>query len=121
MLDQMRSITGGRVCAAQVCGGLPLEGPVPNPLLLESSVEGEQLTITVNGSWTGERASELDQLSARPLPADRAIRRVDIDLHGLERLDMLGAWLLERMFRRFARGWPGRQVCRTAAALSQAV
>jgi phospholipid/cholesterol/gamma-HCH transport system permease protein len=75
---------------------------VPNPLLLDSSVQGEQLTITVNGSWTGERASELDELSARLSPAGKAITQVDIDLRGLERLDMLGAWLLERMSRRFA-------------------
>ncbi len=79
-----------------------------NPLLLQSSVRGGQLTISVGGSWTGERASELDELSARPLPVDRTITQVDIDLRGLERLDMLGAWLLERMRRHFGR--EGREV-----------
>ncbi len=73
-----------------------------NPLLLELSVQGGQMTITVNGAWTGERANELDELSARPMPAGPGITQVDIDLRGLERLDMLGAWLLERMCRRFA-------------------
>jgi phospholipid/cholesterol/gamma-HCH transport system permease protein len=73
------------------------------PLLLDSHVQGGQLTISVNGSWTGERASELDALSSRPIPAEGAVTQVDIDLRGLERLDMLGAWLLERMSRRLAR------------------
>ncbi len=73
---------------------------MPDPLLLQS-VQGAQLTIAVSGPWTGDRASELDEMSVRPLPVDRTVTRVDIDLHGLERLDMLGAWLLERMRRRF--------------------
>jgi phospholipid/cholesterol/gamma-HCH transport system permease protein len=73
-----------------------------DPLLLESSVQGGQLTISVNGSWTGENAGKLDELSLLPSAAGGGVTQVDIDLHGLERLDMLGAWLLERMFRRLA-------------------
>ncbi len=71
-------------------------------LLLESRVQGEQLTITINGSWTGDHASELDALNVQHMLGDKKIALVDIDLHGLDRLDMLGAWLLERMFRRLA-------------------
>ncbi|MBB4200318.1 ABC transporter permease [Rhodoblastus sphagnicola] len=85
-----------------------------NPLLMDSQVRGDQLTISINGCWTGEHASELDALSANSLPDESAGRgeaatgKVDIDLHGLERLDTLGAWLIERMSRGFAQA--GREV-----------
>ena len=72
----------------------------PEKRLLALDVQDERLTLTAAGTWTGERGHELDQLTCAPFLGISTPKAVDIDLRGVERLDMLGAWLLERLFRR---------------------
>jgi phospholipid/cholesterol/gamma-HCH transport system permease protein len=76
----------------------------PEERLLALDVQDEHLTLTAAGTWTGERGRELDQLTSAPLGGISSPKAVDIDLRGVERLDMLGAWLLERLFRRCSVG-----------------
>jgi phospholipid/cholesterol/gamma-HCH transport system permease protein len=76
-------------------------GPAgPEKRLLALDVQDERLTLTAAGTWTGERGRELDHLTCAPFLGISSPKAVDIDLRGIERLDMLGAWLLERLFRR---------------------
>ena len=76
----------------------------PEERLLALDVQDEHLTLTAAGTWTGARGRELDQLTSAPLGGISSPKAVDIDLRGVERLDMLGAWLLERLFRRCSVG-----------------
>ena len=76
----------------------------PEERLLALDVQDEHLTLTAAGTWAGERGRELDQLTSAPLGGISSPKIVDIDLRGVERLDMLGAWLLERLFRRYTVG-----------------
>ena len=70
-------------------------------VLLTATAEGERLALVATGSWTAERAAELEKIideTARRYPGARS---VDIDLARLERLDTFGAWLIERLKRTF--------------------
>jgi phospholipid/cholesterol/gamma-HCH transport system permease protein len=72
--------------------------------LLESSTDGERLKLAAAGAWTAGSARVLEELIDTQ-SRKRGIRRVDIDMGGVERLDTFGAWLLERLVRAFkARG-----------------
>jgi phospholipid/cholesterol/gamma-HCH transport system permease protein len=74
--------------------------------MLESASHGGRLALSAGGTWTAERAGELERL------VDRIIARhprvggsdtaVDIDMGAVERLDTFGAWLLERLSRGLA-------------------
>jgi phospholipid/cholesterol/gamma-HCH transport system permease protein len=70
-------------------------------VLLTATAEGERLALVATGSWTAERAAELEKIideTARRYPGARS---VDINLARLERLDTFGAWLIERLKRTF--------------------
>jgi phospholipid/cholesterol/gamma-HCH transport system permease protein len=70
-------------------------------VLLTATADGERLALVATGSWTAERAAELEKIIdeiARRYPGARS---VDIDLARLERLDTFGAWLIERLKRTF--------------------
>ncbi len=72
--------------------------------LLESTTDGERLKLAAAGAWTAGSARVLEELIDTQ-SRKRGIRRVDIDMGGVERLDTFGAWLLERLVRAFkARG-----------------
>lgn len=86
--------SGGKRDGSRVAGGK----------LLESTTDGERLKIAGAGTWTATSAGELEALIDAQ-SRKRGIRRVDIDMGGVERLDTFGAWLLERLVRAFkARG-----------------
>jgi phospholipid/cholesterol/gamma-HCH transport system permease protein len=76
----------------------------PDKGLLTIDVQDEHLTLTAAGAWTAERGRELDQLTRLAFIDASPPQAVDIDLRGIERLDMLGAWLLERLLRRCKAG-----------------
>lgn len=71
--------------------------------LLDASVTDGRLALAAAGSWTADRAGELERLvesalrRARGVPAES--RRVEIRMGDVERLDTFGAWLLERLVR----------------------
>jgi phospholipid/cholesterol/gamma-HCH transport system permease protein len=79
--------------------------------LLESADVGGRLALNAGGTWTAERAGELERLIERviaryPQGAGAGIggagANVDIDMGRVERLDTFGAWLLERLLRGLA-------------------
>jgi phospholipid/cholesterol/gamma-HCH transport system permease protein len=73
--------------------------------LLEGIKDGEQLKIAAAGAWIAENARNLEALIDGETLREGVIRRVDIDMGRVERLDTFGAWLLERLVRAFsARG-----------------
>src|SRR6266852_3497597 len=73
-------------------------------LLLESVDRGGRLALSAAGPWTAERAGELERLIERIIGRHRGAGAVDIDMGRVERLDMFGAWLLERLMRGLASG-----------------
>jgi phospholipid/cholesterol/gamma-HCH transport system permease protein len=70
--------------------------------LLESSTEGDRLRLAGLGAWTATRARQLEPLIDAQIQRSGNIRRVDIDMSKVERLDTYGALLLERLERDFA-------------------
>jgi len=73
-----------------------------NAASLTGSLDGEHLALTALGAWTVERAGELEAAIEDAARRYCAARSVDIDLAKLDRLDMFGAWLIERLKRAFA-------------------
>jgi phospholipid/cholesterol/gamma-HCH transport system permease protein len=67
--------------------------------LLKSTVEGERLALAAAGSWTSDRARELEPLVDKLSRRVSAIRTVNIDMRAVERLDTFGAWFVERLVR----------------------
>jgi phospholipid/cholesterol/gamma-HCH transport system permease protein len=73
--------------------------------LLEGVKEGERLTLSASGAWIAANARALEPAIDAETRRSGDIKRVDIDMAGVERLDTFGAWLLERLVRNFsARG-----------------
>jgi len=69
------------------------------PLLTATSA-GELLELRPRGSWTASRVTTLESLAAAAAPAIDRAKSVKLDLADLSELDTLGAWLLEKLFRR---------------------
>jgi phospholipid/cholesterol/gamma-HCH transport system permease protein len=71
--------------------------------LLEGTTEGERLRLAGSGAWVAAHARALEaQIDAQTRQGGN-IRRVDIDMGKVERLDTFGAWLLERLVRDFTK------------------
>ena len=60
---------------------------------------GGRLALCAAGTWTAERAGELERLIERVIARHPQVDGVDIDMQRVERLDTFGAWLLERLLR----------------------
>lgn len=74
-------------------------------MLLEGKTEGERLKLAGAGAWIAENAHRLESEIDGETKRSGKLKRVDIDMAGVERLDTFGAWLLERLIRAFsARG-----------------
>ena len=79
------------------------ERHVSDEILLEGNAEGDRLRLAGAGAWTATRARRLEALiNAAAEPRRPPIKRVDIDMSRVERLDTYGALLLERMEHEFA-------------------
>ncbi|MGA8815758.1 MAG: ABC transporter permease [Xanthobacteraceae bacterium] len=59
-------------------------------------------SLAIAGSWTAERAAELERIVVTAGRRCENAQSVDIDLEKLERLDTYGAWLIERLTRALA-------------------
>jgi phospholipid/cholesterol/gamma-HCH transport system permease protein len=59
----------------------------------------ERVALAATGTWTAERAAELEGVVVNAADRYQSARFVDIDLQKLERLDTFGAWLIERLKR----------------------
>jgi phospholipid/cholesterol/gamma-HCH transport system permease protein len=68
------------------------------PGWLESSIEGERLTLVAGGCWTFDSVASLD-LALKVLPFD--VREVEFRMSGLDAFDTSGAWLLRRTQEEF--------------------
>jgi phospholipid/cholesterol/gamma-HCH transport system permease protein len=68
---------------------------------LTATADGERLALVAAGTWTAERAAELEKIIDETARRYGGARRVDIDLAKLGRLDTFGAWLIERLKRAF--------------------
>ena len=78
-------------------------------VLLESTAEGERLKLAGAGAWVAENARRLEAQIDAATRRSGAVKRVDIDMGRVDRLDTFGAWLLERLTRSFsARGCDDR-------------
>jgi phospholipid/cholesterol/gamma-HCH transport system permease protein len=78
---------------------------VSGEILLEGTAQGEQLKLAGAGAWTATNARQLEALIDGETRRQDKLKRVDIDMARVERLDTFGAWLLERLVRSFsARG-----------------
>jgi phospholipid/cholesterol/gamma-HCH transport system permease protein len=87
------------------------------PLLTATSA-GELLELRPRGSWTASRVATLEALAAGAAPEIDRAKTVRLDLADLSELDTLGAWLLEKLFRRAASA--GHRVDVTGVAESYA-
>jgi len=67
-----------------------------NPTLILGTTPA---TLVVSGPWTAAQSALLEQLVATLPSIDPQRRNVVIDISGVEHLDTLGAWLLERLIR----------------------
>jgi phospholipid/cholesterol/gamma-HCH transport system permease protein len=61
---------------------------------------GESTTVAAAGPWIAAHSSALEQLVVAD-SLKRATHRIVIDIAGVEQLDTLGAWSLERLARSF--------------------
>ena len=68
---------------------------------LTGRTDGERVALIAAGSWTAERAAELEPMIDDTVRRYIGARSVVIDLARLERLDTFGAWLIERLTRTF--------------------
>jgi len=68
---------------------------------LTATADGERLALMAAGTWTADRAAELEKIIDETARRYVGARNVDIDLAELERLDTYGAWLIERLKRAF--------------------
>src|SRR4029078_1610519 len=62
---------------------------------------GTPASLVASGPWTAAQSVSLERLAATLPSIDAQKKNVVIDLSGVEQLDTLGAWLLERVIRRY--------------------
>jgi phospholipid/cholesterol/gamma-HCH transport system permease protein len=62
---------------------------------------GAPESLVASGPWTAAQSVSLERLAATLPSIDTQKKNVMIDLSGVEHLDTLGAWLLERVVRRY--------------------
>ena len=67
--------------------------------LLNVKVVGRSLMLTAAGGWVAQRAAELEALVDGVYRQRSAVDRIEINLEQLDRLDTVGAWLIERLRR----------------------
>jgi phospholipid/cholesterol/gamma-HCH transport system permease protein len=73
--------------------------------LLNEKADGDRLRLAAGGAWTASNARLLEAQIDHAAKNNDGVKRVDIDVAGIKRLDTFGAWLLERLVRSFnARG-----------------
>src|SRR5712691_7797134 len=73
--------------------------------LLQGTAQGDRLKLAAAGAWTSANARTLEALIDGETRRSGRLKRVDIDMAQVERIDTFGAWLLERLLRAFsARG-----------------
>ena len=67
--------------------------------LLNVRMDGSRLVLDAAGGWVAARASEIEMLVDAVFQKRPPVQQIEINLAHLERLDTVGAWLIERMRR----------------------
>jgi phospholipid/cholesterol/gamma-HCH transport system permease protein len=67
--------------------------------LLNVRTDGRRLVLEAAGGWVAARAGEIEALVEAAFGKRPAVDRIEINLAHLERLDTVGAWLIERLRR----------------------
>ena len=67
--------------------------------VLNFTVNNERLQFVAAGSWTAAHSEAIERLVNGVTQQMPAARSAALDLSGLEHLDTLGAWMLERFLR----------------------
>ncbi len=70
--------------------------------LLYGKAEGERLKLAASGDWIALNAHRLESEIGQAGLSNGGVKRVDIDMAAVDRLDTFGAWLLQRLVRDFA-------------------
>jgi phospholipid/cholesterol/gamma-HCH transport system permease protein len=68
--------------------------------VLSSTIIADRLDLAPGGSWTAAHADMLERLIEDAAPRVAHAQRISLDMAGVEALDTVGAWLLERLIRR---------------------
>jgi phospholipid/cholesterol/gamma-HCH transport system permease protein len=68
--------------------------------VLDSTVTADRLDLAAGGSWTATHADVLERLIDAAAPQVAHAQLISLDMAGVEALDTIGAWLLERLIRR---------------------
>jgi phospholipid/cholesterol/gamma-HCH transport system permease protein len=66
---------------------------------LNATRQGNRIDLVAEGSWTISYAEAIENLVSKTTSKLAGTGGVAIDLHGVNELDTLGAWLLERLTR----------------------
>jgi len=66
--------------------------------------QSERVALAASGTWTAERAAELEKVVDTAAGRYQSAGAVEIDLQKLEGLDTFGAWLIERLKRALSVG-----------------
>jgi len=69
--------------------------------LLTTLTRGDRLELAAAGTWTADRAADLEGLVDAAVREFQTVPRILVDMARVERLDTFGAWLLERLVRDF--------------------
>jgi len=69
--------------------------------LLTHKLVGKRLKLSAGGSWTAPHAGELEALVDQITDEAPKAKDVSIDMAGVREFDTFGAWLLERLTRRW--------------------
>jgi phospholipid/cholesterol/gamma-HCH transport system permease protein len=72
---------------------------VATDAVLSGKTDGDRLMLTAAGEWISDHARTLELLIEEQSKQHRSIKRVDIDLSDVDKLDTFGAWLIERLMR----------------------
>lgn len=67
--------------------------------LLNVRIDGRRLVLAAAGGWVAARAGEIEALVEGIFKKRQPVDQVEINLEHLERLDTVGAWLIERLRR----------------------
>jgi phospholipid/cholesterol/gamma-HCH transport system permease protein len=73
---------------------------LPTAPLLTATPTGEGLELRPGGSWIAANVTTLEALSDGAMAQLDRAKTVRVDMAGVQELDTLGAWLLEKMSRR---------------------
>jgi phospholipid/cholesterol/gamma-HCH transport system permease protein len=65
-------------------------------LVLDGATRREAFKAELSGSWTADRAAELERRLSELSQSSGSAKRLIFDLSRIERLDTVGAWILDR-------------------------